>query len=117
MAFGSQRRSHQSGGQAGSTQAVKARMFVVPDINAGGASLAYAAVNPAIGLGTFLAQYLFRKPLREAGTREFAIGGTWSEPTVDAVERKPGEGLPALLDAPASAPSASSAPAALAAPQ
>ncbi|MDZ7813343.1 MAG: YhdP family protein [Ideonella sp.] len=85
-------------------ETLKARMFVVPDINAGGASLAYAAVNPAVGLGTFVAQYLFRKPLREAGTREFAIGGTWSEPTVDAVERQPGAGLPAWLDSPASAP-------------
>ncbi|WP_396267716.1 YhdP family protein [Ideonella sp.] len=85
-------------------ETLKARMFVVPDINAGGASLAYAAVNPAVGLGTFIAQYLFRKPLREAGTREFTIGGTWSEPTVDAVERKSGEGLPAWLDSPASAP-------------
>ena len=85
-------------------ESLKARMFVVPDLNAGGASLAYATVNPIVGLGTFAAQYLFRKPLREAGTREFLIGGTWSEPTVDAVERKPGEGLPAWLDSPASAP-------------
>lgn len=85
-------------------ETLKARMFVVPDINAGGASLAYATVNPAVGLGTFIAQYLFRKPLREAGTREFVIGGTWSDPTVDAVERQPGAGLPAWLDSPASAP-------------
>jgi len=34
------------------------RVVVVPEINAGTASLAYAAINPAIGLGTFLAQVL-----------------------------------------------------------
>ena len=33
-------------------------MVVVPEINAGTASLAYAVINPAIGLGTFLAQVL-----------------------------------------------------------
>jgi uncharacterized protein YhdP len=31
------------------------RVVVVPEINAGTASLAYAFINPAIGLGTFLA--------------------------------------------------------------
>ena len=39
------------------------RVVVVPEINAGTASLAYAAINPAIGLGTFLAQNFLRKPL------------------------------------------------------
>ena len=39
------------------------RVVVVPEINAGTASLAYAVINPAIGLGTFLAQYFLRKPL------------------------------------------------------
>ena len=38
------------------------RVVVVPEINAGTASLAYAFINPAIGLGTFLAQYFLRKP-------------------------------------------------------
>jgi len=59
------------------------RVLVVPEINAGGASLAYAAINPAIGLGTFLAQLLLSKPLAEAGTREFHITGTWNDPKVD----------------------------------
>ena len=60
---------------------------VVPNINAGGASLAYAAINPAIGLGTFLAQLLLSKPLSEAGTRELHIGGTWVDPKVEKIER------------------------------
>jgi len=65
-------------------------MVVVPEINAGTASLAYAAINPAIGLGTFLAQLFLRKPLMQAGTREFHVGGTWSDPQVQPVER-PGD--------------------------
>ncbi|MBV8500501.1 MAG: TIGR02099 family protein [Paucibacter sp.] len=63
------------------------RVLVVPEINAGGASLAYAAVNPVIGLGTFLAQLLLSKPMAEAGTREFHITGTWDDPKVDKVDK------------------------------
>lgn len=81
------------------------RMVVVPEINAGTASLAYAAINPAIGLGTFLAQYVFRKPLQQAGTRQFQVSGSWDQPTVEPVERKAGEPLPEGLDSPAAAAS------------
>ena len=65
-------------------------MVVVPEINAGTASLAYAAINPAIGLGTFLAQLFLRKPLMQAGTREFNVRGTWSDPQVQPVEQSGG---------------------------
>jgi uncharacterized protein YhdP len=63
------------------------RVVVVPDINAGTASLAYAAINPAVGLGTFLAQMFLRRPLSEAGTREFHVTGSWADPKVARVER------------------------------
>lgn len=62
-------------------------VVVVPEINAGTASLAYAAIHPAIGLGTFLAQYLLRAPLREASTREFRITGPWADPQIARVAR------------------------------
>jgi uncharacterized protein (TIGR02099 family) len=63
------------------------RVFVVPELNAGAASLAYAAINPAIGLGTFIAQVLLRKTVVEATTREFTVTGTWAEPQVERVPR------------------------------
>ncbi len=63
------------------------RVVVVPEINAGAASLAYAVINPAVGLGTFLAQLFLRKPLIAASTREFQISGSWSQPKVEKVER------------------------------
>jgi uncharacterized protein YhdP len=88
------------------TQAL--RVVVVPEINAGTASLAYAAINPAIGIGTFLAQLFLRKPLIAAGTREFRITGSWDDPKVDKVERKPGEPVPEI-DAPRPAAPAASA--------
>ena len=64
------------------------RVYVVPEINAGAASLAYAAINPAIGLGTFIAQWLLRRPLIAAATREFHVTGSWDDPQVERVERK-----------------------------
>jgi len=63
-------------------------VFVVPEINAGAASLAYAAINPAIGLGTFVAQWLLRRPLIAANTREFHVTGGWDDPKIERVERK-----------------------------
>src|SRR5204862_1527800 len=70
------------------------RVVVVPEINAGTASLAYAAINPALGLGTFLAQLVLRKPIIAAGTREFRVTGPWADPKVDRIERKPSEPAP-----------------------
>lgn len=70
------------------------RVVVVPEINAGTASLAYAVVNPAIGLGTFLAQLFLRKPMMQAATREFHISGTWADPKVEPIQRKLGDPIP-----------------------
>lgn len=64
------------------------RVLVLPEINAGSASLAYALLaNPAIGLGTFLAQMLLRDPLAKAFSFEYDITGTWSDPQVKRRER------------------------------
>ena len=64
------------------------RVVVVPEINAMTASLVATAINPVIGLGSFLAQAVLRGPLVAAATREFEITGSWSEPTVKAVPRR-----------------------------
>jgi uncharacterized protein YhdP len=78
------------------------RVVVVPEIDAGTASLAVAVINPALGLGTFLAQYFLKKPLAAANTREFHVTGPWEDPKVERVERnlvgdaaRPGEAAPA----------------------
>ncbi|MCV2353561.1 TIGR02099 family protein [Paucibacter sp. B2R-40] len=85
------------------------RVLVVPEFNTGGASLAYIAINPAIGLGTFLAQLVLSKPIAAANTREFRITGSWVDPKVERVEHHSNlfETAPAADAAPApSAPSA-----------
>ncbi|KQT12389.1 YhdP family protein [Ramlibacter sp. Leaf400] len=64
------------------------RVVVVPEINAGTASLVAAAINPAIGLGTFLAQVFLREPLARAATQQFQIDGTWADPRVTKLQRQ-----------------------------
>jgi uncharacterized protein YhdP len=78
------------------------RVFVVPDINLGAASLAYAVINPVIGLSTFAAQLFLREPLAQAYTREFRIVGSWADPQVEPVERQPGQAVPRIAAPPAS---------------
>jgi uncharacterized protein (TIGR02099 family) len=69
------------------TQTLK--VVVIPEINVGSASLLYSAINPLIGLTTFLANVILRRPLIDANTQEFLIDGSWDDPRVTKVERKP----------------------------
>jgi uncharacterized protein (TIGR02099 family) len=64
------------------------KVVVIPEINAGSASLIASAINPLVGLSTFLAQVILRRPLIEANTQEFLVDGTWVDPRVTRVERK-----------------------------
>jgi uncharacterized protein YhdP len=80
------------------------KVVVVPEINAGTASLVATVINPALGLGTFLAQMFLREPLMKAATQEFHVDGTWADPRVTRVGKpanapsqaaEAGPGLPA----------------------
>ena len=64
------------------------KVVVVPEINAGSASLLASYINPIWGLSSFLAQWIVRKPLMDSLTQEFLIDGTWLEPRVTKMERK-----------------------------
>lgn len=61
---------------------------VIPELNAGTASLVATVISPVTGLGTFLAQFLLRQPLQEAATRQFRITGPWADPQVERVTRR-----------------------------
>ena len=65
------------------------KVVVIPEINAGSASLLASAVNPVVGITTFLAQILLRRPLIDATTQEFQIDGTWVDPRVTRIARQP----------------------------
>ncbi len=74
------------------------RVLVVPEIDAGTAALAAAVINPAIGIGAFIAQLVLKQPLIKAATREFHIGGSWDNPQV----RRIGQGASDAPGEPAS---------------
>lgn len=59
------------------------QVTVVPQLDAGLASLAYAALaNPAVGLGAFAAQYVLRRPLQQLFTYQVDVTGPWDDPRV-----------------------------------
>ncbi|GAC1406462.1 MAG: hypothetical protein NVSMB6_02710 [Burkholderiaceae bacterium] len=77
---------------------------VIPEINVGAASVVYAlAINPVIGLGSFLAQLFLRDPLMRAFTFEYKITGPWTAPQVVKVNRNgveiPGKAAPEFSSA------------------
>ncbi len=68
---------------------------VRPDLNAGLASLAYAALaNPAIGLGALLAQAVLRQPLQQLLAYEYEVTGSWSDPQVTPRSRPAAQAPP-----------------------
>ncbi|ODS97524.1 MAG: TIGR02099 family protein [Lautropia sp. SCN 69-89] len=71
---------------------------VRPELNAALASLAYGAlVNPAVGLGSLVAQLALRTPLQQIFAYEYDVTGPWSDPQVTARSRGPAAApVPAL---------------------
>lgn len=63
------------------------KVVVIPEVNAGTASLIASVINPAIGVGTLVAQWLLKRPLTEAATREFHVDGSWADPQITRIQR------------------------------
>ncbi|MDR0933838.1 MAG: TIGR02099 family protein [Burkholderiaceae bacterium] len=61
---------------------------VLPEINAGAASLAYSVINPFIGVGTLLAQMVLKNPLAKTFAYEYRVTGSWAEPDIKKIEGK-----------------------------
>lgn len=62
------------------------RAVVVPNVDVSGAAVLTAlAVNPVIGIGAFLTQWLFKQPLARAMTMEYGVNGTWDEPKIEPI--------------------------------
>jgi len=58
-------------------------VVVIPEFNLGTGPLVYAlAVNPVIGLGSFLAQLFLRAPMMRALTYEMQVTGPWKAPVI-----------------------------------
>lgn len=64
-------------------------LAVIPEANAGGASVLLGlAVNPVIGLSTYLAQLFLRDPINKAVTTEYKLTGSWDNPVTTEIENK-----------------------------
>jgi len=58
-------------------------VVVIPEFNLGTGPLVYAlAVNPVIGLGSYLAQLFLRAPVMKALTYHMQVTGPWKSPNV-----------------------------------
>jgi uncharacterized protein YhdP len=64
------------------------RVTVVPNLNAGSASLAYTFVNPIIGLSTLVGQYLIADEVSKLFQLDYLIQGTWATPQIIALDSK-----------------------------
>lgn len=68
------------------TQSLK--VLVLPRVDASAAAvLAGVAINPIVGVGAFLTQWLLREPLAQALSLEYAVTGTWADPHVKRIPR------------------------------
>ncbi|MGN6579549.1 MAG: YhdP family protein, partial [Bordetella sp.] len=59
---------------------------VVPNLDASGAAIAAAVLNPVIGVGAFITQWLLKKPLARALASEYHVTGSWDDPKVNDVQ-------------------------------
>lgn len=73
---------------------------VVPNLDVSGAAIAAGiAINPIVGIGAFLTQWLLQAPLAKAMTARYHIDGDWDDPKIsDAIV--PPEGQAAKKETP-----------------
>jgi uncharacterized protein (TIGR02099 family) len=68
----------------------KLRAQILPIVDTGTTSLlAGLALNPAVGLTAFVAQWLLKNPLSRASSQEFVIDGSWANPRVTRIDNRP----------------------------
>jgi len=62
--------------------------MVVPNFDMSGAALAGIAINPIVGVGAFLTQWLLKAPLSRAMTLHYKVSGNWDAPKVKEMGSK-----------------------------
>jgi uncharacterized protein (TIGR02099 family) len=73
---------------------------VVPNLDVSGAAIAAGiAINPIVGIGAFLTQWLLQAPLAKAMTARYHIEGDWDDPKISDVVVPP-EGQAAKKETP-----------------
>src|SRR5690606_23340324 len=60
---------------------------VIPSLDISGAAVAAGiAINPIVGVGAFLTQWLLQVPLAKAMTVQYQISGKWDDPKIKELE-------------------------------
>jgi len=74
---------------------------VIPNLDMSGAALAAGlAINPVVGVGAFLTQWLLKRPMENAMALEYQVGGTWDAPEVEEVVRATPQAAEAVVTMP-----------------
>lgn len=67
-------------------QQIDAQALVIPELDVSGAALAAGiAVNPIVGMGALLAQWILKHPLSKAMTIRYQITGDWDDFSVEEI--------------------------------
>jgi uncharacterized protein YhdP len=64
---------------------------VIPTLNFGTAAIAVAFVNPLIGLGGFVGQYLLSESISNTFSREYSVSGSWQKPAIRQIKSDEGK--------------------------
>jgi uncharacterized protein YhdP len=67
------------------TEELDMQATVLPKLDVSGASLAAMALNPVVGLGAFLTQWVLKEPLSRAMAVHYEVKGTWRDPKLREV--------------------------------
>jgi len=60
---------------------------VIPKFDASGAALITGlVVNPVVGVGALVGQWLLKQPLEAAFTQRYRVSGHWDDPTVESID-------------------------------
>jgi len=64
-------------------------VVVLPDLNPAGGSLIYSviAANPAVGIASLIADYVFKDPLAKIFSFQYQVSGPWAAPVIERVRK------------------------------
>lgn len=68
-------------------ETLRMQAMVVPNLDMSGAALAGIAINPIVGVGAFLTQWLLKAPLSRAMTLHYQVSGKLDDPKLKEVSR------------------------------
>ena len=74
----------------------KLDVSVHPKINLGSASLAFAVVNPVVGLGSFVTQWFLGREFSKGLVQKYTVGGSWAHPEIKKIEVPAAKETPSL---------------------